>query len=118
MNFGFLSTAESTMGSMGLSLISIVLMLGLLYFFMLRPQQKKEKKATEMRNSIEIGDGVTTIGGIVGRVVSIKEDSFVIETGADRMKIRFKRWAIQEVEKINLESDAKADKKDTKKDSK
>ncbi len=101
----FLSTTSSA-GSLGFSLISIVLMLGLLYLFMLRPQQKKEKKATEMRNSIEVGDGVTTIGGVIGRVASIKEDSFVIETGADRVKLRFKRWAIQEVEKLTIDSTA------------
>ncbi len=103
MDFSFLSATTSA-GSLGFSIVSIVLMLGLLYLFMLRPQQKKEKKATEMRNSIEVGDGVTTIGGIIGRVASIKEDSFVLETGADRVKLRFKRWAIQEVEKLTIEA--------------
>lgn len=66
----------------------------IMYFLIIRPQNKKEKQATAMRNSIEVGDGVTTIGGIVGRVASIKEDTFVLETGSDRVKMRFKRWAI------------------------
>lgn len=106
----FLSTAASggIMESlvMFLPLIAIV---GLMYFMMIRPQQKKEKKDKEMRNSIEVGDGVTTIGGIVGRVASIKEDFFVLETGSDRVKLRFKRWAIQEVEKLNLEGASDSD---------
>ena len=83
---------------------------------MIRPQNKKEKKAAEMRNSIEVGDTVTTIGGIVGHVQSIKEDTFVLETGSDRVKLRFKRWAIQEVEKLNLEGNSNssdASKKET-----
>ena len=78
----------------------------IMYFLIIRPQNKKEKQATAMRNSIEVGDGVTTIGGIVGRVASIKEDTFVLETGSDRVKMRFKRWAIQEVEKLNLEGNS------------
>ena len=81
-------------------------MLVLLYFFMIRPQKKKEKQAADMRNSIEVGDGITTIGGIVGRVASIKEDTFVLETGSDRVKMRFKRWAIQDVEKLSLDTPA------------
>lgn len=81
-----------------------VLMLVALYFMMIRPQRKKEKETQNMRNSIEIGDGITTIGGIVGHVVSIKEDTFVLETGNDRVKMRFKRWAIQDVEKLNLDA--------------
>lgn len=119
MNFLFLETAATTStGTVELlsTLALPVLLLVVFYFFMIRPQNKKEKKANEMRNSIEVGDGIVTIGGIVGHVASIKEDTFVLETGADRVKLRFKRWAIQEVEKLNLDSDNKAEaKKDTKK---
>lgn len=107
MNFAFLTTAATAQGGWMATLISfspIVLMLILFYFFLMRPQQKKEKQTTQMRNSIEVGDGVTTIGGIVGRVASIKEDTFVLETGSDRVKMRFKRWAIQEVEKLTLDT--------------
>ncbi len=94
--------------SMLVTFLPLIAMLVLLYFMMIRPQRKKEKETTEMRNSIEVGDGVTTIGGIVGRVASIKEDTFVLETGSDRVKMRFKRWAIQEVEKLAMETPAES----------
>jgi preprotein translocase subunit YajC len=84
--------------------IPIILMVALMYFLMIRPQNKKEKKVAEMRNSIEVGDEITTIGGIVGRVASIKEDTFVLETGSDRVKLRFKRWAIQDVQKLTMDN--------------
>src|SRR5699024_8601435 len=106
---------NSTLGLVT-SIIPLVLMVVVLYFLMIRPQNKKEKKAQEMRNSIEVGDGITTIGGLVGRVASIKEDTFVLETGSDRVKVRMKRWAIQSVEKLNMDGTAPADsKKDSKK---
>ncbi len=112
MNFSFIALTEATglMGSTMFSFVSIGVMLVLLYFIMIRPQRKKEKQATNMRNSIEVGDGITTIGGLVGRVASIKDDVFVLETGSDRIKIRMKKWAIQEVEKLNM--DTTADKKE------
>ena len=96
---------DESLGLLG-TFIPLVLMVALMYFLLIRPQNKKEKKAAEMRNSIEVGDTVTTIGGIVGHVQSIKEDTFVLETGSDRVKLRFKRWAIQEVEKLNLEGNS------------
>ena len=82
------------------SILPFALVLVLMYVMIIRPQKKKEKKTEEMRSSIEIGDTVTTIGGIVGLVVAIKEDTIVLETGTDRSKIRFKRWAISEVNKL------------------
>lgn len=87
----------SAMGTSG-QLISMLLTYGVviggMYLFLFRPQQKKRKQEEEMRKSIEIGDEITTIGGIVGRVISIKDDSdsLVLESGSD--KIRIKRWAI------------------------
>ena len=78
---------------------TLALMLVLLYFMIYRPQKKQEKKDAAMRAALEIGDQVTTIGGIVGRVVAIKDDTFVLETGADRVKIRFIKNAISSVEK-------------------
>ena len=65
---------------------TLALMLVLLYFMIYRPQKKQEKKDAAMRNSLEIGDQVTTIGGVIGRVVAIKDDTFVLETGADRVR--------------------------------
>ena len=120
MSIAFLETTATT-GSAGtvelLSTLALpVLLLVVFYFFLIRPQNKKEKKANEMRNSIEVGAGITTIGGIVGHVASIKEDTFVQDTGADRVKLRFKRWAIQDVEKLNLDADKNDNKaKDSKK---
>ena len=80
------------------------LMLVLLYFMIYRPQKKQEKKDAAMRAALEIGDQVVTIGGIVGRVVAIKDDTFVLETGSDRVKIRFTKNAISSVEKLNMDN--------------
>ena len=86
---------------------TLALMLVLLYFMIYRP-----KKDAAMRNSLEICDQVTTIGGVIGRVVAIKDDTFVLETGADRVKIRFTKTAIGSVEKLNMDkAESKTDKK-------
>lgn len=89
-------------------ILMIVLQFGLLalvfYFLLIRPQRKAQKKEQEMRNSIQIGDEIITVGGIVGIITSIKEDTVVIETGSDRSKIRIKRWAIQKNETIHEDS--------------
>jgi len=76
-----------------------VVVLGVMYFMLISPQKKREKKMQEMRNSLEIGDGVVTAGGIIGRVISIKEDTIVIESASSKMRI--KRWAVSEVEKLD-----------------
>ena len=83
---------------------TLALMVVLLYFMIYRPQKKQEKKDAAMRNSLEIGDQVTTIGGVIGRVVAIKDDTFVLETGSDRVKIRFTKTAIGSVEKPNMDN--------------
>lgn len=75
---------------------------GAAVFHDLPPQKKQEKKDAAMRKSLEIGDQVTTIGGVIGRVVAIKDDTFVLETGADRIKIRFLKTAISAVEKLDM----------------
>lgn len=77
-----------------------------IYFFIFRPNKKKKKAEEEMKNSLEVGDDITTIGGIMGRVVSIKDDdSIVIETASDRSRLRIKRWAISTIDtEKNLES--------------
>ena len=69
-------------------------MFAVMYFVMIRPQKKKQKAEEKMRSEIEVGDEITTIGGIVGKVVIVKEDSLVIETGSDRSKMRIRRWAV------------------------
>ena len=83
---------------------TLALMLVLLYFMIYRPQKKQEKKDAAMRAALEIGDQVTTIGGVIGRVVAIKDDPFGLETGADRVKIRFTKNAISSVEKLNMDN--------------
>ena len=75
-------------------LLPLVLMFGALYFFMIRPENKKRKEAENMRNSLAVGDVITTIGGIVGTICAVKENTIVIETGADRVRIEFTKWAV------------------------
>lgn len=99
MNFFYLleaaNGAAGTRGSMASGIILMVVLFGGMYFLMIRPQKKQQKKDQEMRDSTQVGDEITTIGGIMGRVVTVKEDSLIIETGADRNKMKITRWAIQ-----------------------
>ncbi|MBE6783817.1 MAG: preprotein translocase subunit YajC [Ruminococcaceae bacterium] len=82
----------------------------LTYFISIRPQKKRQKEDQQLRENLQIGDEITTIGGIVGRIVTIKEDSIIIETGADRTKMRLMRWAVQTnntaTEKLKAEREA------------
>lgn len=78
--------------------IMFVVIIGLFYFLMIRPQKKQEKKDAEMRDALAVGDEVTTIGGIIGKVVSIKGETFVLETTRDKTKIRFLKGAIRTVD--------------------
>ena len=104
LNFGFmLETAEGSGNSGGFfgSFGTIIMIIGLfviLYFFMIRPQKKQEKKDAAMRDALQIGDEVTTIGGIIGKVISIKGETFVLETTKDKTKIRFLKGAIRTVD--------------------
>lgn len=98
MDFALKLLDAGTTATQGNSWTTILLMaalFGVMYFVMIRPQKKKQKEEQEMRDAIQIGDEITTIGGIMGRVVTVKEDSLVIETGADRTKMKITRWAIQ-----------------------
>jgi len=81
-----------------ISIIMLVAMLALFYFFMYRPQKKQEKQVNDMRNSLEVGDEITTIGGIIGKVISIKEETVMIETGNDKTKMRILRSAIKNID--------------------
>ena len=83
------------------------------YFFLLRPNSKKKKEEAEMRNALEIGDEITTIGGIMGRVVAIKddEDALIIETGSDRVKMKFKKWCISTVDTVKEKPAEQTEKK-------
>ena len=75
-------------------IIMLVLMLAMLYFFMIRPENKRKKEAQNLRDSLKVGDVITTIGGIVGTICKVDESTIVIETGADRVRIEFTKWAV------------------------
>ena len=82
------------MNEMSSTIIMLVLMFGMLYFFMIRPENKRKKEAQNMRDSLAVGDEITTIGGITGTICAVKENTIVIETGADRVRIEFTKWAV------------------------
>ena len=75
-------------------IIMLVVMIGVFYFLLIRPENKRKKEAEQMRSSVKEGDQITTIGGVIGVVVSVKEDKFVMETSADRVRVEFAKWAI------------------------
>ena len=89
------------------SIVMLVLIFGVFYFPILRPENKKKKQTEEMRNSLKVGDNVTTIGGIIGQICHIKDDNIVLETGADRVRIEFARWAISSNESKPVEDKKK-----------
>ena len=89
-------------GNMWMMILLYAAIIGAIYFFLIRPNSKKKKEEAQMRNNLEIGDEITTIGGIMGRIVAIKddEDAIVIETGSDRVKMKFKKWCISTVDTV------------------
>ena len=72
----------------------VVIMLAIFYFMLIRPENKKKKELEKMRSELAVGDQVTTIGGIIGTICAVKEESIVIETSADRVRVEFAKWAI------------------------
>lgn len=90
----FLTDATAAAGGMTSTLIMVVMMLAVFYFMLIRPENKRKKEAEEMRSAVKVGDKITTIGGICGTVVSIKDDKLVIETGADQVRIELAKWAM------------------------
>ena len=85
--------SEGGGGMLGMVLPFVVL-IAVFYFLLIRPENKKKKAAAKMRSELTIGDQITTIGGIVGTICAVKEDTIVLETGADRVRIEFTKWAI------------------------
>ena len=88
-------------GNPGSLIITLVMLVGFglfFYFFMIRPQKKQEKEINDMRNNLSVGDEVTTIGGIIGKVISIRDETVLIETSHDRTKIRLLKSAISKVD--------------------
>ena len=79
---------------MGSTVIMLVLMVAVFYFMLIRPENKRKKEAEQMRGAVKTGDKITTIGGVIGTVVNVKDDKIVIETSADQVRIEFAKWAI------------------------
>ena len=98
MNY-FLANSAASGQSLWITVLYMVVVIGIFYFLLMRPQQKKKKKEEKMRSSVQIGDEIVTIGGVVGRVVGLKEDedSIIVETGTDRSKLKLKKWAVGSV---------------------
>lgn len=102
-----LETAAAALEGNSISLVIMLLVYGVfflaMYLIFFRPQSKKKKKEAEMRKGAQVGDEITTIGGICGRIVAVKDesDSVVIETGSDKSKMRVKRWAIGSVDTVH-----------------
>ena len=102
MNFSALTNLLINQGGGGGQIIMTIVMVVVVgvffYFFMIRPQKKQEKEINEMRNSLSVGDEITTIGGIIGKVISIRDETVLIETSHDRTKIRLLKSAISKVD--------------------
>ena len=103
------STGTSSTGGMGSMILMLVLMFGVLYFLMIRPENKKKKAAEQMRNAVKVGDEITTIGGIEGVVCSVRDEKIVIETSADRVRVEFAKWAISTNDTAAKDAQAKAE---------
>ena len=106
----FLTSAEGAGGFAGM-ILPLVLMLAVFYFMLIRPENNRKKEAEQMRSAVKNGDKITTIGGIVGTVVNVKEDKIVIETSADQVRIEFAKWAISSNETAAEAAKAEAKKK-------
>ena len=106
----FLTNAAQQGGGMT-SLIMIVAMIAVFYFLMIRPENKRKKEAEQMRSAVKTGDVITTIGGIIGTVVSVKDDKFVLETSADQVRIELAKWAISSNETAAAAAKAEAKKR-------
>ena len=105
-----LNFLTNTTGAAGMAspLIMMILMIAIFYFMLIRPENKRKKEAEQMRSAVKTGDKITTIGGICGRIVAVKDeiDSIVIETGSDRSKMLVKRWAIGSVDTVHEDDQA------------
>lgn len=88
--------------------LPMVLMFGVFYFLLIRPQRRKDKKAKEMLSALKVGDRICTIGGIYGTITTIKDDTIELSVGKDNVKLIFARWAIKNVEDIAVENDSEA----------
>ena len=107
--FHVLTTTGTTAG-MGSSIFMLVAMLGIFYFMLIRPENKRKKEAEEMRSAVKTGDKIVTIGGVIGTVVNVKDEKIVIETSADQVRIELAKWAISSNETADEAAKAAAKK--------
>jgi len=107
MNF---LTETTAAGGMGSTLIMMIMMIAIFYFMLIRPENKRKKEAEQMRSAVKKGDKVVTIGGITGTVVDVKDNKFVLETGADQVRIEFEKWALSSNETASEAKKAEAKK--------
>ena len=108
--FNFLEATLDAGTGMTSTIIMLVVMFGIFYFMLIRPENKRKKEAEQMRSNVKVGDRITTIGGIVGVVVSVKDEKFVMETGADRVRIELAKWALSSNETATEAAQAEAKK--------
>ena len=101
---------------MDYTIIMLIVMIAVMYFLMIRPENKRKKKAQEMRDSLKKGDVITSIGGIVGRIVSVSKDTIVIETSDDRVRMELTKWAVSSVGVQNSEQPEEKKEKNEKKE--
>ena len=94
------AAAEPTFMGGSSMILMLVLMFAIFYFMVIMPDKKKRKKTDEMRNSLSLGDEITTIGGITGKIVQVTEDTVTFETGEDRVRIQIKKWGVSTTAKM------------------
>ena len=95
-------------GNIWATILPLVILIAVMYFLLIRPQKKREKEVNAMRSGVQVGDEIITIGGICGKVVKTKEESLVIQVGADRVKFEIMRWAVSKVVEETEKPAAKA----------
>ena len=102
-------TAEAGAAGGTSMLVMLVLMFAVFYFFFIRPENKKKKTVEEMRNALSVGDEITTIGAMTGKIVQVTEDTVTFETGEDRVRIQIKKWGVSTTAKMEAaEAEARA----------
>ena len=106
----FLTSAANSTGSLFSPLLLMVVLFAVMYFMMIRPENKRKKEQEAMRSAVKTGDHITSIGGIIGVVVNVKESSVVMETGADQVRIELAKWAISTNETAAAAAEAEAQK--------
>lgn len=86
-------------------MLPLILLIVIMYFMLIRPQKKRERQVNEMRSNLRVGDDIITIGGICGKIVKTKEDSIIIQVGADKLKFEMMRWSVSKVvDKVEMQN--------------